>query len=309
MLIIFCGDPLQPRQPDSMYANEYAAAQAAGFTTGLLDFEALVDAGDAPLALRRLPAPGSIDRDTALYRGWMLKVADYERLYVALAERDIDLITTPAAYRLCHYLPAAYTLIAARTPATVWLADPLPLDFDRIMALLTPFGAAPVIVKDYVKSRKHEWAEACYIPSAADRPAVERVVRRFVALQGSDLTGGLVFRAFVSLEPLATHSKSGMPLTREYRLFWCDGQLLSATAYWEEGDYGEEVPPAEQFAAIARTITSRLFTMDIARRTDGEWIIVELGDGQVAGLPDRLDVTSFYTKLAACLGAATPSEY
>jgi hypothetical protein len=37
--------------------------------------------------------------------------------------------------------------------------------------------------------------------------------------------------------------------------------------------------------------------MDIAKTKNGEWIIIELGDGQVAGLPDKVDKLQFY-KLA-----------
>ena len=94
------------------------------------------------------------------------------------------------------------------------------------MGLLRPFGSAAVVVKDFVKSRKHEWAEACFIPSASDRAAVERVVRRFLELQGDDLSEGLVFREFADFEPLGRHPKSGMPLTKEFRLFFLDRQPL-----------------------------------------------------------------------------------
>jgi hypothetical protein len=38
--------------------------------------------------------------------------------------------------------------------------------------------------------------------------------------------------------------------------------------------------------------------MDIARTVDGRWIIIELGDGQVAGLPDNCDIEDFYARLA-----------
>jgi hypothetical protein len=50
---------------------------------------------------------------------------------------------------------------------------------------------------------------------------------------------------------------------------------------------------------VAPRIESRFFTMDVARRTDGQWIIMELGDAQVAGLPERLDPNRFYEALAA----------
>jgi hypothetical protein len=32
---------------------------------------------------------------------------------------------------------------------------------------------------------------------------------------------------------------------------------------------------------------------------NGDWIIVELGDGQVAGLPDGADPVAFYRAIAA----------
>jgi hypothetical protein len=37
--------------------------------------------------------------------------------------------------------------------------------------------------------------------------------------------------------------------------------------------------------------------MDIAKRKDREWIIVELGDGQVAGLPENVETMEFYEAL------------
>jgi hypothetical protein len=42
---------------------------------------------------------------------------------------------------------------------------------NRVMDLLRPFGGAPIPVKDYVKSRKHEWADA---EVEYARPAQER---------------------------------------------------------------------------------------------------------------------------------------
>jgi sugar phosphate isomerase/epimerase len=60
----------------------------------------------------------------------------------------------------------------------------------------------------------------------------------------------------------------------------------------------------DAFIEVARRVQSRFFTMDVAKRLDGEWMIVELGDGQVAGLPDRADVVAFYRRLAERLAAA-----
>jgi hypothetical protein len=45
-------------------------------------------------------------------------------------------------------------------------------------------------------------------------------------------------------------------------------------------------------------IPSRFFTVDVACLENGDWMIVELGDGQVAGLPDNSDLKQFYEALA-----------
>jgi len=293
---IFCADPLDRKRPDPMYAREVEAARAAGFECSLLNFEALVDEQDAETAVRRIAPAGG--QESGVYRGWMLRLEAYELLYAALQKRGITLIHLPVVYRHCHYLPYSYSLVEGHTPRSVWLAANAGLGIERIMEALRPFGDAPVIVKDYVKSRKHEWAEACYIPSAADRAAVERVTTRFLELQGADLNWGLVFREFIEFEPLAQHSKSGMPLTTEFRLFFLDGELLLSMPYWDEGEYGDLQPPIERFLPIAQKVHSRFFTMDVAKRLDGDWLIIELGDGQVAGLPEQADVAAFYRGLA-----------
>jgi ATP-grasp domain, R2K clade family 3 len=43
--------------------------------------------------------------------------------------------------------------------------------------------------------------------------------------------------------------------------------------------------------------------MDVARRRGGDWV-VELGDGQAAGLPETADIGAFYRGLAGGLGPA-----
>ena len=128
---------------------------------------------------------------------------------------------------------------------------------------------------------------------------MERVVCRFLELQGDDLNVGLVFWEFVDLEPLATHLKSGMPLTVEFRVFVLDGRPVLVSEYWEEGDYQGVTPSIEQFRHTMQAVKSRFFTMDVALRHDDQWMITELGDSQVARLPDKVDPRDFHKALAA----------
>ena len=295
MYLIFCSDPLNPRKPDPDFLEEVQAATDLGLACFFVNFELLINGESAEQAVQRIPEQSR--EVIGIYRGWMLKPGDYARFYDALLKRGIRLINDPAAYKHAHYLPESYALIETYTPRSVWLPGTSGIDIDVIMNALTSFGSAPVIVKDYVKSQKYYWAEAFFIPSAANRDAVQKVISRFLELQGSDLNEGLVFREFVNFEPLGNHSKSGMPVIQEYRLFFLNGELLYTIEYWPDAEYGDRNLPVAHFQTIARTIHSSFFTMDIARRTDGAWLIMELGDGQVAGLPERTDIAAFYAVL------------
>jgi ATP-grasp domain, R2K clade family 3 len=197
---IFCSDPLEPRKPDSAYQREVAAADQLRLERDLIDFEALVNDQDAPKAVRKVRQAAS--PTLGIYRGWMLKPIQYQLLYDALTSRNIFLINDPASYVHVHYLPESYSIIRDYTPRSVWLPLSGDISLDAIMEMLRRFGSSALIVKDYVKSQKHYWEEACFIPSASDRAQVERVVRRFVELQRQDLNEGLVFREFVDFEPL-----------------------------------------------------------------------------------------------------------
>ncbi|MFK7906585.1 MAG: ATP-grasp domain-containing protein, partial [Chitinophagales bacterium] len=260
----------------------------------LISFEALKE-DNLQRALKRVKP--SMELEQAIYRGWMLKPFEYQAFYEALLQRNIQLINTPTEYQFCHYLPNSYAVIEAFTPKTTFKKLEGEFDIADFNAELETFGSSPIVIKDYVKSQKHYWTEACFIPDASDTNQVEKVVKRFLELQGDDLNEGLVFREFVGLEQLTTHSKSGMPLTKEFRLFIKDGEIIAQFNYWDEGDYENIQPDLTRFKELIPKIQSRFFTMDIAKKVDGDWIIVELGDGQVAGLPDKADIVNFYKLL------------
>lgn len=295
--ILFCENPLESNRVDPDYQEEFDCANKVGFNTLIFNYEYLTE-GDADKATRKIkPAahPTSV-----IYRGWMLTPSQYDRLYRTLATKNLSLINTPTEYQNCHYLPASLAFIEGHTPRTIFERLQDTSDLESLLIKAASFGEAPVIVKDYVKSEKHDWDTACYVHSAADTEKLGSTLRRFIELRDKHLNGGIVIREFVELKPLAIHSKSGMPLTEEYRLFFYDHKLLGIYEYWEEGEYKLSLPDTAQFEKIAKGVQSNFFSMDIARKGSGELIIIELGDGQVSGLPDRLDKAEFYKKLKDC---------
>lgn len=285
---IFCADPLDPRAIEPEFATEAGPARDAGFTPVRLDHDELDRRIDPAEALRRtrLTEPGK-----AVYRGWMLSEAAYRGLFDALAARGVDLLTTPAQYAACHHAPGSYAQLAEWMPKTVWV-DLAELDDPAaIGAALAGFGSAPVIVKDWVKSQASGyWSEACYIADASDTQAADRVIARFRELQGESLTGGLVFKAYVPLLPV------GSP-AHEYRGFAVKGRAIGC---WPRSEQAREfgAPPGELLDRIAAAIPSPFASMDFGLDGDGRWWLLEIGDGQVSGLPAPEAAHAIFAALA-----------
>lgn len=289
--ILFCSDPISPRLVDETYQAEAREARARGFPALRVSFEELVR-GNTEQALAPVPR-ASHPGEAVLYRGWMLRDRYQEALYRGLVELGYRPLVTPDAYAQAHYLPRAYPLLEGWTAESVWTDSD---DLDLAVATAARLGPVPAIVKDHVKSAKHRWKEACYIPDATDAGAVARVTRELLAERGNLFEKGLVYRKFL---PLREHGKSmlGAPIHEELRLFFVGGELLDLRGY--------QSLRAEQAGALvaaltclARRFESPFLTMDIALTVDDQWKVVEVGDGGVSGLPMTLLEDDFYEALA-----------
>lgn len=280
-LILVPSDPLAPRAPDHHFLREADAARRAGLDVAVVDHDAIL-AGDVRAAVRRVP-PSDGGR-AAWYRGWMIAGDAYTRFATELAARGIGLGTTAAAYRSAHELPGWYAVFADLTPASVWMpwvAGRTPTGAD-VGALVATLGGGPGVVKDYVKSRKHEWDEACFVPDLSDVAAAAGVVARMVELQGDDLAGGIVVRAFEQF----VADDDGRAL--EARVWWVAGAPVLVTPH-PDAPAGTTVEvPAEALDAVGacvRALGAPFVTTDLALRSDGVWRVIEVGDGQVSDLP------------------------
>ncbi|MFI2366583.1 ATP-grasp domain-containing protein [Promicromonospora sp. NPDC019610] len=293
-LLLVPSDPLAPRAPDEHFAREVEAARGGGLTVAVVDHDAVV-AGELPAAVRQVPA-SDVAR-TAWYRGWMICSSAYARLGSALEARGVRLLTSPAAYAAAHELPGWYDAFAGSTPASVWSPwepgrTPTPAD---VGPLLETLGGGPGVVKDYVKSRKHEWDEACYVPDLADINTATRVVARMVELQGDGLAGGIVVRAF---EPFVTDGGRA----QEVRVWWVLGAPALVTPHPDAPAGSDADVPAGVLDAVGRNVAALgapFVTTDLALRADGVWRVIEVGDGQVSDLPGGQDPAPLLRALAA----------
>ena len=165
-------------------------------------------------------------------------------------------------------------------PHTAWVPLTSIDEVGAIQAVLSEFGSDPIIVKDWVKSQAAGyWKEACFIPDASNIDAALRVIDRFRELQGESLVGGLVFKRYIPLVP------AGAPAL-EQRAFMVGGKVIGC---WPRTERAAELgsPPASLLEAIASAIPSPFASADLGRDLEGQWWLLEVGDGQVSALPQE----------------------
>ncbi|XAY05935.1 hypothetical protein DSM112329_02796 [Paraconexibacter sp. AEG42_29] len=225
--------------------------------------------------LVRSPAPTSDSEAAAALRGWMMTTAQYAKLHASCAARGVRLLTDPDQYARAHHLPGWQATFAELTPHSVWL--PLPVDVNEAVRTVAQL-AGSAIVKDYVKTVKHLWDTAVFIPDTKDPVAVRDVIKAFLRERDDQLQGGLVFRTFERWQH------------EELRSWWLHGELVLLSAH---PDTPHATPahtlPIAQLSQAVRTLGCPLVTVDLVRSTDGDWRVVEVGDAQVSGLPSTTE--------------------
>lgn len=232
-----------------------------------------------------------------IYRGWMLRLEEYTALFNLLQSQGIQLINTPDEYAWAHHFPNNYAAIKNLSPRALVCPES-----KRPPSLTDTFGSNPVIVKDYVKSEKALWKTACFIPNASDVEKVEQVVNTFVKVRGDRFTGGLVFKEYVEL----LKDEDGQPI--EFRFWIRNNEIVWVNQYSGQQHWSGSVEEciANRWLNLSpgRWLKFRLSekefipqstfcVVDVARSSKHGWLILELGDGQVSGLPEFADYVGF----------------
>ena len=274
VLLLVPADPLRPRHADEHFTAEAAAARGAGHNVALIDHDALAEPYGAERAVARVPDGAGL----AVYRGWMLASGRYAALADAVTAKGVTLRTSAAQYRQAHELPGWYPALAPVTPAAAWTTGDGEQEFRGACARL---GPGPAVLRDYVKSMKHYWQQAAYIPDTADHAAAWKVAARFRELREDEFTGGFVLRRFEQFT------------SAEARTWWTGGTCRLLTAHPDTpGDLPPDIDLAP-FTALIGSLALPFVTADLALRADGTWRVIELGDGQVSDRPASTDPVTF----------------
>ncbi|MDE1833817.1 MAG: ATP-grasp domain-containing protein [Candidatus Micrarchaeota archaeon] len=314
MLILFPSNPANPSQPEPSFNNEVQAAKDIGFEVGFFDSEFQLG---GEVKLRKVPRV--LVGTNALYRGWLCSPSQYDALVSKVWSLGYSMITSENQYRDAYELPRWYETFKEHTPHSLILpgisfrapdglvkASIKDFDLDAVADVVScEFGNKPVIVKDWVKTQKHHWFEACYIQSANDKQDTKRVVEAFLRLQGDMFYGGLVFRQFVNFKQVGIHPKSRLPLVNEWRTFFWYGRPIISSPYWKDGVQKEQEPPPNSLLdEVGNLLADQLLAfvaVDVAQKEDGKWMVVEINDAGAAGIPDSITPQEFYTVLVKAI--------
>lgn len=143
------------------------------------------------------------------------------------------------------------------------------------------------VLKGETNSRKSNWKRDMFAPDK--KTAIEIYAR----LMDDSLIGQqqIYIRRY---EPMVTYMEGigGIPITKEFRFFVAYRQILSGGYYWQnylddlpEKPNPEEVPHEFLHEVIERVgDQANFYTIDVGISISGNPFVVELNDGQQAGL-------------------------
>lgn len=163
-----------------------------------------------------------------------------------------------------------------------------------------PEGA--YVLKGKTNSRKNQWDTHMYAPTVTDVPKIARNLMMDSMISDQ----GIVVRDYVPLKQFDT-GINGHPVTNEWRAFFYKELMLSCGYYWVNFPEAQEqavLGPAgrtlllEAAAKVSPYVD--FFVLDVAETADGQWIIVEVNDGQMSGL-SGCDPLTLYSNLKSAL--------
>lgn len=95
-------------------------------------------------------------------------------------------------------------------------------------------------------------------------------------------------REFVPLRAVESSATRKVPASFEFRTFWWRGECVGEGAYYAETaqyqwDRIERVKALSLAKEVVRRVDVTFLVVDLAQTATGEWIVIELNDGQESG--------------------------
>jgi hypothetical protein len=168
----------------------------------------------------------------------------------------------------------------------------------------------PFVLKGETNSRKANWKRDMFANNKKE--AIEIANR----LADDSLLGQqkIYIRQYI---PLIKYMDgiNGMPVTKEFRFFVAYGHLLCGGYYWQNyiddigGTPSHNEVPREFLQEVIEAVgnQSNFYTIDVGQAITGEWIVIELNEGQQAGL-SCVNPEELYSSLKMAINSSCEAE-
>ena len=202
-------------------------------------------------------------------------IPDYPGTLSDYAERGLTPINTGQQHLMASELSAWYPLIQDLTPHSAWFSK-----FPEVEEIEDTFGW-PIFVKGTRQTSRHN-PDLCI---ARDAEAYRKLIPLYAddpILHWQDIA----IRELVTLKPLSGKVSGKISPSVEFRTFWWFGVCVGYGPYWYQlPSYSE--PDINVGLSLAETAAKRLdvpfLVVDIAKKVDGTWTIIECNDAQESG--------------------------
>ncbi len=242
MRVLFPYNPLNEKEADGPFNEEYLRLKEMGIECSLFDYDTL------PLDEFR-PKPRLAEGDVVLYRGWMLNPDSYKNLSNLVQKNGGKMLTSTSNFIKSHHLPGWYDSVLEYTPETIFIENE-----EEVVQEAEKSGWGRFFVKDYVKSNYSERG------SIANSPLEVAEIISLIREHRGEIEGGIALR---KVEELIEES--------EVRYFVFNGKPYSPNG---------TVPPLVN--EVAARHEAPFFSVDVVQGADGELRLIEIGDGQVS---------------------------
>lgn len=203
----------------------------------------------------------------------------YQRIHDEARSLNITLLNDPAQHRDAEELDRTVALLDGLTARTevVKSASEVKEALQRL--------APPVFIRGAVSSAKELGWKACVADNLAE---AQTVVTKLLALPEFS-RGRALLREVLPLRRLEK-LEHGFPLSREYRLFVLDADVLAMGPYWTAEDpFGALIERDErEIRTLAHEVARRTkvpwLAVDVGQLESGEWKVIETGDPGSTGL-------------------------
>jgi hypothetical protein len=204
-------------------------------------------------------------------------IEEYASLSDALMEYGLCLINSSGQHEMASLLPNWYPKIKEFTARSVWY-ETLP----TAEAILAEF-TFPVFLKGERQTNRHRHSMSI-ANNLADLENILNYWKQDKVLGWQRL----ICREFIKLEKIAERDGDKIQPSKEFRIFLWKGTTVGIGHYWTEFDkveltVSEKLHIIKLAEGISKIVDVPFLVVDIAKKEDGNWIVIELNDGQESG--------------------------